>query len=183
MEHRWLKPPNSRYDAADVVAERFQTLEIRNKGDRVALTLPPITPGDIEMWTAIDGGYGSSFLDKSQPLVGFDHKLLMLGDSHSGIGVPESLLTPTASLIDILDVQSNTPFSYQDQDGIGLALVIWRAEYDTSDYYLTWPRTYGSGIVIRPDLLARLIDAVGEERLVLRDYVVGALELIAPEKA
>jgi AAA ATPase-like protein len=183
MEHRWLKPPNSPYDAADVVAERFQTLEIRNKGDRVALTLPPIAPGDIEMWTPIDGAYGSSFLDKSQPLVGFDHKLLMLGDSHSGIGVPESLLTPTASLINILDVQSNTPFSYQDQDGVGLALVIWRAEYDTSDYYLTRPRTYGSGIVIRADLLVRLIDAVGEERLVLRDYVVGALELIAPEKA
>lgn len=181
MEHRWLKPPNNRYDAADVVTERFQTLEIRNKGDRVAFTLPPITPGDIEMWTANDEGYGSSLLDKSQPLVGFDHKLLMLGDSHSGIGIHESILTPTAALIDILGMQPKAPFIYQDQDGIGLALVIWRAEYDTSDYYLTWPRTYGSGIVIRPDLLARLIDAIGEERLVLRDYLVGALELLSPE--
>ncbi|MCI0555697.1 MAG: hypothetical protein L0287_32525, partial [Anaerolineae bacterium] len=81
MEHRWLKPPNSRYDAADVVAQRFQTLEIRNKGDRVAFTLPPIAAGDIEMWTAIEGGYVSSSLDKSQPLVGLDHKLLLLGDS------------------------------------------------------------------------------------------------------
>jgi len=183
MEHRWLKPPNSRYDAADVVTERFQTLEIRNKGDRVAFTLPPITPGDIEIWTAIDEGYDSSFLDKSQPLLGFDHKLLMLGDSHSGIGIHESLLTPTAALIDILGVQPKVPFIYQDQGGIGLALVIWRAEYDTSDYYLTWPRTYGSGIVMRPDLLSCLIDAIGEERLVLRDYVVGALDFLSPEKA
>ncbi|PYS47738.1 MAG: hypothetical protein DMG13_27125, partial [Acidobacteria bacterium] len=67
--------------------------------------------------------------------------------------------------------------TYCDRNGVGLALVTWRAAYETSEYELTWPRICGSGIVIRPDLLNRLAEAAGERRLVLRDFVVGVTEL------
>ena len=62
-------------------------------------------------------------------------------------------------------------------NGVGLALVTWRAAYETSEYELTLPRIRGSGIVIRPDLLNRLAEAAVEHRLVLRDFVVGVTEL------
>lgn len=66
--------------------------------------------------------------------------------------------------------------AYDDKDGVGLALVTWRAEYDTSNYR-AWPRIRGSEIVIRPDLLDRLVDLAGEQRLEMRDFVVGVAEL------
>lgn len=182
MEHRWLKPPNSSYDEDDLFAQRFQVLEIRNKGDRRALTDPPMAPGNVKTWIEGSGSAGSWPLDITQPLVGLDHELLLLGDSKGGLGIPETLITPTPSLINLLGMYPGTPFSLQDKDGIGIALATWRTEYDTSDYYLTWPRIYGSGLMIRPDLLSRLFNAVGEERLVFRDFVVGAQDLISPEK-
>jgi len=182
MEHRWLKPPNSSYDEDDLFAQRFQALEIRNKGDRRALTAPPVAPGDVKTWIEESGIAGSWPIDISQPLVGLDHELLLLGDSKSGLGVPESLVTPTPSLINLLGMYPGVPFSLQDKDGVGIALATWRAEYDTSDYYLTWPRIYGSGLMIRPDLFSRLINIIGEERLVFRDFVVGTRDLISPEK-
>ena len=89
----------------------------------------------------------------------------------------------TQFLVTYLGMYPGVPFSFQDKDGIGIALATWRAEYDASDYYLTWPRIYGSGLMIRPDLLSRLINTAGEERLVFRDFVVGAQDLIPPEKA
>jgi hypothetical protein len=67
--------------------------------------------------------------------------------------------------------------TYHDREGLGLALVTWRAEYETSEYELARPRVRGSGVVIRPDLLDRLADGVGKQRLVLRDFVVGVTEL------
>jgi hypothetical protein len=69
--------------------------------------------------------------------------------------------------------------TYHDPDGLGLALVTWRAEYDRSEYYLARPRIQGSGIVIRPDLFDRLVEGAGEHRLVMRDFVVGDAELVA----
>lgn len=62
-------------------------------------------------------------------------------------------------------------------------LVTWRAEYDVGDYHLESPRTRGCGIAIRPDLLESLIGIASQERLLLRDFIVGGTELLgfAPE--
>jgi hypothetical protein len=87
------------------------------------------------------------------------------------------VLVPTAALIASLSLHRGERCGYYDRDGIGLALVTWRAEYDTSEYELAWPRIRGSGIVIRPDLLDQLPEDAGEQRLVLRDFVVGVPEL------
>jgi hypothetical protein len=105
----------------------------------------------------------------------------MVGDGRLGLGVPDSLLVPTPSLIALLHLRPGEPCRYKDEAGVGLALVTWRAEYDVSDYYLARPRTCGSGIVIRPDLLAALVTVAGEERLILRDFVVGDRELGTPD--
>jgi len=102
-----------------------------------------------------------------------------VGDGRHGLGVPHSLLVPTESLIALLGLRPGPPCSYEDHNGVGRALVTWRAEYDVSDYCLAWPRTCGSGIAIRPDLLAGLVAVAGKDRLLLRDFVVGDSELAA----
>lgn len=166
----------------DLVAKRYRALEVRNENDRQALTLPPVASGDLRLWMIeIAPGTAQPALDSSQPLVAVDSELKMIGDGRQGLGAPDGILVPTASLIALLRLRPGEPCSYEDDSGIGLALVTWRAEYDVSDYHLTWPRTCGSGIVIRPDLLATLMTISGEERLVLRDFIVGDRELAIPE--
>jgi hypothetical protein len=88
-----------------------------------------------------------------------------------------AVLVPSAVLIASLGHHPGDRCTYCDRDGVGLALVTWRAEYDTSEYELARPRLRGSEIVIRPDLLERLANGAGQERLVLRDFVVGVPEL------
>jgi hypothetical protein len=165
----------------DLVARRYRVVEVRNAGDRRALTSPPLAEADLRWWRAeVDPGAAASVVDSSQPLLGIDHDVAMAGDGHEGLGVPSELLVPLPSLVALLGVRPGAPCSYEDDDGAGLALVTWRAEYDVSDYYLTWPRTRGSGIVIRPDLLAHLVATAGKDRVVVRDFVVGLADL-APE--
>jgi hypothetical protein len=165
----------------DLIAKRYRVLEVRDANDTQALTLPPVAAGDLRLWRAdIDPSIAKPALDSSQPLVAVDSELTMVGDGRRGRGVPDSLLVPTLSLIALLHLRPGEPCRYEDDAGVGLALVTWRAEYDVSDYYLARPRTCGSGIVIRPDLLAALVTVAGEERLILRDFVVGDRELTSP---
>lgn len=183
IENRLVKHQDWHHEA-DLVAKRYCVLEVRDVDDRQALALPPLTAGDLRMWRAeVAPTFVAPLMSTSQPLVGVDNELIMIGDGRQGLGVPDLLLTPTASLIALLNLHPSVPFSFEDNDGIGLALVTWRAEYDTSEYHLARPRMSGSGIVIRPDLFARLIAAIGERRLVLRDFVVGDLDLLSRPSA
>jgi len=181
VEKRAVRHRDRRRDSDDLVARRYRVLEVREPNDPRALTLPPVTAGDLRLWRAeVDAAVlGRPALDASQPLVGIDNDLELVGDGRHGLGVPRLLLVPTASLIALLGLRPGPPCSYEDHNGVGLALVTWRAEYDVSDYYLAWPRTCGSGIAIRPDLLAGLVAVVGKDRLVLRDFVVGDSKLAA----
>lgn len=177
VESRYVKQRDFR-EKDDLVSKRYRVVEVRDVGDRRALTLPPITGGDLRLWRAsIDPEAGLPDFLGSQPLLGLDRELRMVGDGHLGLGAPQSLLVPTASLIASLELRPGEPCTYEDDAGVGLALVVWRAEYDVSDYHLAWPRTCGSGVVIRRDLLARLVSTVGSDRLVLRDFVVGDTRL------
>lgn len=179
IERRSVKHPDWNRKELILIAERYRVLEVRDLGDRKHLKLPPVTSGDLRMWgTGVDPTLEGLPLDNSQPLVGMDRELIVVGDGHSGLGVPESLPTPTAPLLALLGLKPGTPFSSEDDEGVGLALVTWRAEYDKSDHYLAWPRLCGAGIVIRPDLFKRLLAIVGEQRLILRDFIVGSRELL-----
>jgi hypothetical protein len=180
-EKRVTKPRNW-HGENDLVAKRYRVLEVRDVNDRRALTLPPVAAGDLRLWRAeIDPVIDRPALGSSQPLIGIDTELRMVGDGRMGLGVPESLLVPTASLIALLRLRPAEPWTYKADSGPGLALVTWRAEYDVSDYYLARPRSCGCGIVIRPGLLAALQAITGEERLILRDFVVGDRELASPD--
>jgi hypothetical protein len=178
MEKRFLIHSDQRHKPS-LVSKRFRVLEVRDVNDRQAFLLPPITAGDLHMWRAeVNTDFGSPSFDTSQPLVGMDSDLTMVGDGRQGLGVPDSLLVPTASLIAVLNLHPGVNCNYEDRDGIGLALATWRAEYDTSEYHLAWPCICGSGIMFRPDFLERLIAVAGEHRLILRDFVIGNLELL-----
>ena len=178
MEKRLLEHSKERRESF-LTAKRYRALEVRNVDDRQAFIFPPTTSGDMRMWALnVDPILEAPLFRKSQPLVGEDHELEVVGDGHLGLGVPDSLLVPTASVIVLLKLHPGAPYSYEDENGPALSLVTWRAEYDTSEYYLAWPRTCGSGIVIRPDLLDRLVSYVGESRLVLRDFVMGEIKLL-----
>lgn len=181
-EKRVTEPRDWRRES-NLVAKRYRVLEVRDVDDRQVLRLPPVSAGDLRLWHAeIDPAMNRPALDLSQPLVGIDNELQMVGDGLLGLGVPGSLLVPTASLIVLLQLYPGEPWTYEDGSGSGLALVTWRAEYEVSRYYLAWPRTCGCGIVIRPDLLAELVAIAGEDRLILRDFIVGDCELAGPDE-
>lgn len=179
FENRLVAHPDRRSERT-LSVERYCALEIRNAGDRQALTRPPVTPGDLRMWNMeVDrAAPEASLLERSQPLVGVDYELSIAIDGCQGLGVPNPLLVPTPSLVSLLDLSPGEPFSYEDKNGLALALVTWRAEYEISDYYLSRPNIWGCGIVIRPDLFNQLATAVGEERLVLRDFIEGDHKLL-----
>lgn len=180
FERRVVKPRDWHREN-DLIAKRYWALEVRNVNDRQALCLPPVAAGDLRMWRAeVEPASDRPTLESSQPLIGVDNELRFVGDGRLGLGVPDALLVPTQSLIALLRLHPGDTWTYEDGYGAGLALVTWRAEYDVSDYYLTWPRTCGCGIVIRPDLVAALVAVAGEERLILREFVVGDSELANP---
>ena len=177
VERRLVKPPDS-YREPDLFVKRYRVLEVRELDDRQALTMPPVAAGELKMWRVkVESEIGVRLLHTSQPLVGEDLELAIVGDGHRGLGVPDSILVPTALLIGLLNLYPSSPWNYEDKEGASLALITWRAEYDTSDHYLAWPRISGSGIVIRPDLFDRLVGLVGKYRLVLRDFVVGDVNI------
>lgn len=179
MEKRRVEPSDWR-DEKELFAKRYCVLEVRDVDDRQALNLSPVASGDLRMWKAsIDPVPAVSVLSKSQPLIGVDRELRFVGDGRAGLGAPPSILVPTGALIMSLALEPGEGCTYHDPDGLGLALVTWRAEYDRSEYYLARPRIRGSGIVIRPDLFDRLVEGAGEHRLVMRDFVVGDAKLVA----
>jgi hypothetical protein len=179
VENRCVKHPDWQRKT-DLFVERYCALEVRNTNDRQALTRPPVTTGDLRLWSIeVDHTLEAPLFEKSQPLVGIDYELAIVGDVHHGLGVPIPLLAPTTSLISLLKLHPGEPFSYEDENGLALALTTWRAEYDTSDYYLARPQLWGCGIVIRPDLFNQLVTVVGEDRLVLRDFIIGDLALLS----
>jgi hypothetical protein len=179
IENRVVKHPEWRSET-DLFVERYCAMEVRNANDRQSLTRPPVTTGDLRQWSIkVDHALETPLIERSQPLVGVDYELAMVGDGCHGLGAPNPLLAPTVSLIALLKLHPGAPFTYEDENGLALSLLTWRAEYDTSDYYLARPRIWGCGIVIRPDLFNQLVIVVGEDRLVLRDFVMGDLELLS----
>jgi hypothetical protein len=177
VERRIIKR-RDRTENRDLVAMRSRVIEVRSSGNLRALTLPPVAKGDIRWWGV---GMGHPFRPSQYPLtghliIGLDKTIAAAGDGGRGLGVPTPLLCPTAPLIATLGLQSGEPFILHADDGPCLALVIWRAEYDTSEYYLTRPCLSGAAILMRQSILDRLSVAV-EGNLRLRDYVAGEAAL------
>jgi hypothetical protein len=166
------------YRNAELFAKRYRAIEVRDVGDEEALTLPPLAVGDVRQWFArVHPDIGEGTLSVSTPLIGMDSELLPVQGGQRGLGWPDSLLTPTALLVASLGLGPGDPWTMEDENGVGLALVTWRAEYDTSDYHLPRPLLRGAGVLMRPDLFDVLTAVAGPKRLVFRDFVVGDSEL------
>lgn len=91
------------------------------------------------------------------------------GPRRAGLGRPPFLLAPILPLVVTLGLQP-TPeicgFSLSDDDGPGLVGRQWRGHlvHDGS-YEPLVPAVEGSDLILRPDLLAQLLDIVGEARV------------------
>lgn len=169
-ERREISNPDW-HTKAEQIAERYRVIEIRHSGDNAALSSPPITIGDPNFWNA--SPVPDEFLNRyfpSQPVIG------RIFPKHYGIGNPIAILTPTPWLFAALRVKSGTHFVLNDDQGIVLALVTWRTEYETSDYFLTWPRLCGSGLVVRPEAFEQLVQRA-RTPLVFRDFLKGEKSL------
>ena len=177
VEQREISRPDWKNMEEDV-AERYRVIELRLKGDRQALTLPPISGNDIQAWRSCLGW--SRYMNteiRSQPVVGRDFLVRVAGDGHHGLGIQRNLLTPSLWLAAALKLErSTTRFVLEDNDGPAVALITWRTEYETSEYHLAWPRLYGAGLVVRSDAFAGLIHAA-KNRLIFRDFIAGTTSL------
>lgn len=112
----------------------------------------PLGGGSLRWWGPSDGR--ERLPPRPFPLVAMSQDL----SGPTGLGVPQVLLTPTPALRGVLGLEpTDRPFLMSDGEGTDAArLVVWRAEYEVSDYELAFPRVQGQALVIRPDLMAKL---------------------------
>ena len=176
VEQRAIAKDNMGSDEDDV-ARRYRVIEVRTKGDQQALTLPPISKGDLRAWSTVPWST-PSVCDgiSTRPVVGLDPLVRAADDGHSGLGIQCDLLTPTPWLATVLGLTRGSDFVLDDRHGEAVALVTWRTEYETSEYELTWPRLYGAGLVVRDDVFDGLIHAA-QGLLTFRDFIEGSSSL------
>ena len=177
VERREISRPDWKNKEEDV-AERYRVIELRVKGDRQALTLPPIAENDIQTWhSCLQWSRCMNTEVRSQPVVGCDSVIRVAGDGHHGLGIQRNLLTPSLWLSAALKLKrSTTHFVLEDNDGPAVALITWRTEYETSEYHLAWPRLYGAGLIVRSDAFDDLVHAA-QSRLIFRDFIAGPTSL------
>lgn len=170
---RRFSPSSDRSGQPDSIAERYRAVEVQDPDSLRALDVPPVTEGSIRAWVG-RCRFGSSpdGARESQPILGIDFGVVGAGDARYGLGVQVPLLTPTPWLMATLGLHQGGYFVLDDKIGPALALITWRTEYETSEYYLSWPRLCGAAVVVRDDLFERLVNIAGA-RLVLRDFVLG----------
>ena len=159
------------------VAHRYRCIELRFSEDRQALSLPPVSKGDLRVWSSqLQAGLIADKIIQCQPVVGYDSELLGGGDGRYGLGFQGSLLTPTRWLSAALDLRRTTYFIAEDHNGPALALISWRTEYETNDYELAWPRLHGTGLAVRYDVFDKMINSANGA-MKFRDYVDGPANL------
>jgi len=172
VEQRVISPSDWNNNEDDII-ERYRVIEIRQKGDTQALTLPPVSAGDLRIWVAQHvHAYSLNSNLRTQPFVGIDTKVSSAMNRHQGLGIHSPLLTPTPRLFAAPSLLPEDYFVLGDTEGPAIALITWRTEYETSDYHLTWPRLHGTGLIIRSDTFEHLVQSA-QESLIFRDYLEG----------
>ena len=158
-------------------AVRLRVIENCSAESRHNLTTLPFAEGDIRVCKFSSEPYmASSSSNQCKPAIGIDSEVKAFSDGHLGLGVLTYLPTPTPWLSMSLELTGNQYFLMNDDEGTALALITWRTEYETSDYYLAWPRLYGAGIVVRDDAFERLVHAT-QGNLRFRDFLQGSSNL------
>ena len=176
VERRTITDPNVERNEDDI-ATRYRVVELRVSGDRQALNLPPIARGDIREWNSSPlSRLSLNRRVRSQPVIGYDSSVRAADDGHNGLGIHRCLLTPTPWLCVALNMKRGTFFEVDDEEGRALSLITWRTEYETSDYYLAWPRLCGAGLVVRSDVFKSLVQEA-QGGLIFRDFLEGPSRL------
>ncbi|MDN4597580.1 ATP-binding protein [Leifsonia virtsii] len=149
--------------------ERREYESVRpDKGSRTSLTIAgvhagepdfgniPLAAGSIRWWQ--DSGRGGLLSPEPFPLVAMTED----GPGPNGLGAPRFILAPTPALRGALDLRAADPeFAMADGSGeVAARLVVWRAEYEVSDYELTYPRIQGQALLVRPDRMAKLAESM-----------------------
>ena len=170
VERRVMSRPDRR-EKEDDVAERYRSIELRQSGDERALDLPPIAVSNFLTWNSAPApNFAAKECIRSRPIIGLDRGMLSAADGYHGLGFQKLLLTPTPWLSSALGLERGTYFILEDGDGPAVALITWRSEYETSDYYLAWPRLHGAGLVVRSDAFDNLVH-VAQGNLIYRDFL------------
>ena len=169
-EKRTIQHPNWSQHS-QFISHRYRAIEIREPNAADGLDVPPTALSeDIRVWLyGVDGPAGIQLPDRTTQLFGVDRDVAAAGDGLHTLGVHPTLLVPTPGLVLVLDLQPGGQLTLEDAQGRGMALVIWRAAYETSDYHLPSPSLVGSAVLARPDLLERLQNEAGD-KLILRDF-------------
>lgn len=158
-------------------ATRYRSVELRTEGDESNLNSPPLTEGDATRWySTFRSDTVGGYVVGAGPIVGLDSAATFASDGHEGLGLPTNLLTPTHRLGMLLGLRPGPGPSLEDAQGPAMHLLIWRTEYETSDYHLPRPLMAGAGLVLRPDLFDRLAD-VTSPLFAFRDFLEGSLGL------
>lgn len=153
---------------------RYCAVEVRGNADRSGLEDPPLGASDVRAWLeTLPVGISGIPSETSWPILGTIPRRRVPRDARNGLGIHTPLLGPLAWLISTLELVPDDPFLLRDETGPAIALLTWRGHYETSDYHLPWPRVRGAAIVVRGDALDRLSE-ITDDRLVLREYVVGS---------
>jgi hypothetical protein len=116
----------------------------------------PLAGGSVRWWD--EPGPDGPLPPQPFPLVAMTQD----GPGPNGLGAPRFILAPTPALSGALGLRpTNREFSMTDESGDVVArLVVWRAEYEASDYELTYPRIQGQALLVRPDRMAKLAESM-----------------------
>jgi hypothetical protein len=112
----------------------------------------PLAGGTLRWWEK--SGRDGPLSPHPFPLVAITED----GPGPNGLGAPRLILAPTPALRGALGLRpADRKFSMADESGDVVArLVVWRAEYEASDYELTYPRIQGQALLVRPDRMTKL---------------------------
>ena len=153
---------------------RDRALELRRPNDSAGHNSRPFASDTMANWiTPTPPLLQSTAPDTSLPLIGIDLDGDFLADTPYGLGVHSPLLVPTLLLNLVLGLQpADEALVLHDDAGPALAMITWRSHYETSDYHLPWPRTWGTALVASPEAFDKLL-VWGTGHLVIREVVRG----------
>jgi hypothetical protein len=93
-----------------------------------------------------------------ETFVNVDRRLLDFGDHRRGLGLPESMVSPSSRLKQRLNLKPHTDFIMADSEGAAVALLAWRSDYHQPYDGNPFAKCIGTGLLLRPDLFDQIVN-------------------------
>jgi hypothetical protein len=175
------RSPARGYNETDLHSCLAMGVERQPAGDDDHFLYPPFGMVSVSQW--FDSTVWPAHLATLRgPLLALAVSNEHFRDDASALGLPRVLLAPSTPLVAVLNLRPTGDLVMVDDQGPALALVSWRADYSSSEYFLAYPRLVGCAIVLRPDLAEQLAEKCGDD-LTLRWHVRGNTKLKRPAQA